>query len=94
MLMSQKVRAPQLIPRRVAYNSGQAARRRTPNAANGCDRGSPDGHWSEPFFLWLKSYRIAAGLSRSQLAERSGVTLNVLGYYERGHYGQPRRSSI
>lgn len=33
----------------------------------------------------LKEYRIAAGLSQSQLAEKAGTSLRMLQYYEQGY---------
>src|SRR5262249_43819107 len=47
-----------------------------------------------PFSLRLKSYRVAAGLSRSQLAQRAGVTYNLIGIYDRGYAGLPRKFNL
>lgn len=52
------------------------------------------GEESEPAGDLLKGYRVAAGLTQEELAERSGVSARTIGSIERGTLHRPRNESL
>lgn len=59
------------------------------------DRAIPGGPRAaqSPFGAMLRKYRVAAGLTQEELAERSGLSARAISNLERGQTGRPFRAS-